>query len=202
MAAAAGALAALLATGCRQDMFDQWKVKPLAKSNFYPDGLSARPPVPGTVAHGHLDEEMVTMTGVTAEGGYAATLPMPLTAELLERGHQRFDIFCSPCHGRTGDGRGMIVQRGFKQPTSYHVDRLRAQPVGYFFHIMTDGFGQMASYASQVPVEDRWAIAAYVRALQVAHAVPAGRLAEADRKALADAEKPRAVAEPREEGHK
>jgi mono/diheme cytochrome c family protein len=182
--ALAGALLALAASGCRQDMYNQWKVKPLARSEFFPDGSSARPPVPGTVARGHLDENSSLVTGLAADGTYLSQLPVPLTARLLEHGRERFDVFCSPCHGRTGEGRGMIVQRGFKQPASYHSERLRAQPVGYFFHIATAGFGQMASYASQVPVQDRWAIAAYVRALQVAHGVPASRLADADRKAL------------------
>ncbi len=165
-------------------MYNQWKVKPLSKSEFFPDGLSARQPVPGTVARGHLDADTPRATGVAPDGSYLADLPMPLTPQLLARGRERFDIYCSPCHGRTGDGRGMIVQRGFKQPTSYHVERLRAEPVGYFFHIATDGFGQMASYAPQVPVDDRWAIAAYVRALQVAHAVSSTQLSDEDQKAL------------------
>jgi mono/diheme cytochrome c family protein len=192
----AGALAVLLATGCRQDLFDQAKVKPLAKSDFFADTMGARPRVPGTVAREHLDEDGSMMTGIGPDGAYLAQLPVPLTPQLLAHGRERFDIFCSPCHGRTGDGRGMIVQRGFKQPSSYHTDRLRAQPVGYFYNVMTNGFGQMASYASQVPVNDRWAIAAYVRALQVAHASPASRLAEGDRKGLAESEAPAKPAAP------
>jgi mono/diheme cytochrome c family protein len=160
-------LAAGLLVGCRQDMHDQPKHKPLSASDFYTtDHRSARPPVPGTVARGHLDDDSPYYTG--KEGALPTeTLPVALTPELLQRGQVRFQTFCAPCHGRTGRGDGMIVQRGFKPPPSLHVDRLRAAPVGYFYDVMTHGFGAMADYASQVPVADRWAIAAYVRALQL-----------------------------------
>src|SRR5262249_49768065 len=103
----------------------------------------------------------------------------------LERGRERFDVFCSPCHGRTGDGRGMIVRRGLKAPPSYHIDRLRAQPVGYFFDVATNGFGEMSGYASQVPPADRWAIVAYIRALQLSQHAPVADLPETDRRAIA-----------------
>ena len=109
---------------------------------------------------------------------------MTFDKDLLVRGRQRFEVFCSPCHGRQGNGLGMVVQRGFKQPPSYHIDRLRAQPLGYFFDVMTNGFGQMSSYASQVPVADRWAIAAYVRTLQFSRNAPVAALAGADLAAL------------------
>ena len=164
---AALALLAAATTSCRQDMYDQPKTKPLSSSAFFKDGQSARPIPEGTVPRGFLREDQALFRGLTPEGTFVSTLPLPLTKELLLRGRERFDIFCSPCHGRQGNGRGMIVQRGFKQPTSFHEDRLRNQAIGYFFDVMTNGFGQMSSYASQVPPEDRWAIAAYVRALQL-----------------------------------
>jgi mono/diheme cytochrome c family protein len=148
-------------------MHDQPKHKPLSVSEFYElDHRSARPTVPGTVARGHLQDDSPYYTG---KDGAAPTsdLPMPVTAELLERGQVRFQTFCAPCHGRTGRGDGMIVQRGFKAPPSLHVDRLREAPVGYFYDVITHGFGAMSDYATQVPVPDRWAITAYVRALQL-----------------------------------
>ena len=181
--------AALLIVGlgtaaCRQDMFDQPKTKPLARSDFFGDGSGARPPVEGTVARGELKADRVFYTGIGPNGKFVATLPVPLTKDLLLRGQERFNIFCSPCHGRVGDGRGMIVQRGFKQPPSYHIDRLRAQPIGYFFDVITNGFGQMSSYAPQVPPADRWAIAAYIRALQLSQNAPLARVDARDRAAI------------------
>jgi mono/diheme cytochrome c family protein len=172
--------------GCRQDMHDQPKQKPLAASDFYRDDhRSARPAVPGTVARGHLQDDSPYYTG---KDGAVPTdaLPMVVTAELLERGQIRFQTFCSPCHGRTGRGDGMIVQRGFKQPPSLHVERLRAAPVGYFYDVVTHGFGAMSGYAAQVPVPERWAIVAYVRALQLSeHAslddVPTDKRGDLDR---------------------
>ena len=181
LAAWALALAAAASAACRQDMFNQPKVKPLAGSDFFQDGSGARPPVAGTVARGELRADRVFETGNGPDGRFVAALPLPLTRDLLLRGQERFNIFCSPCHGRVGDGRGMIVQRGFKQPPSYHIDRLRAQPIGYFFDVMTNGFGQMSSYAAQVPPADRWAIAAYVRALQVSQHAPLAELGARDR---------------------
>jgi len=183
---AALALVSLAGAGCRQGMYNQAKERPLAESAFYRDGLSSRVPPAGTVARGWLREDRVLHTGIGADGKFVSGLPaaVPFDRALLDRGRQRFDVFCSPCHGRRGDGQGMIVQRGFKQPPSYHDDRLRAQPLGYFFDVMTNGFGQMSSYASQVPAEDRWAIAAYVRALQFSRNAPLAELAEADRAAL------------------
>jgi mono/diheme cytochrome c family protein len=139
------------------------------------------------VARGELREDARFYTGRLPDGALTAELPVPLTRELLARGHQRFDIFCSPCHGRLGEGTGMVVRRGFKQPSTYHVDRLRQAPIGYFFDVMSNGFGVMSSYASQIPPEDRWAIAAYVRALQLSQNFEAARLAPEDRARL-DAE--------------
>lgn len=163
-----GVLAALLLlSGCelRQAMYNQPKYKPLAASAFFADGRSARTPVPGTIARGQLRLDRHFYEG-KADTGLATALPMPITRELLERGRERFEIFCSPCHDRTGRGNGMVVQRGLKQPPSYHQDRLRQVPVGYFFDVITNGFGVMYSYASRIPPEDRWAIAAYIRTLQ------------------------------------
>jgi len=159
------AVAVLLAAGCRQNMHNQHKVKTLAASDFFPDGQGARPIPAHTVARGDLREGWA-YSGLDAASKPVAQLPFPLTREVLIRGEQRFNIYCSPCHDRQGTGHGMIVQRGYKQPTSYHVERLRNAPVGYFYDVITEGFGVMPSYAPQVPVADRWAIAAYIRVLQ------------------------------------
>ena len=167
-------------------MYNQAKERPLAQSKFYRDGLASRIPPAGTVARGWLREDRVLYTGLGSDGKFVSELPSAVVFDkaLLVRGRQRFDVFCSPCHGRQGNGQGMIVQRGFKQPPSYHIDRLRAQPLGYFFDVMTNGFGQMSSFASQVPPEDRWAIAAYVRTLQFSRNAPLAELTDADRAAL------------------
>jgi mono/diheme cytochrome c family protein len=155
-------------------MYDQAKLKPLAESEFFANGQSARPIPNDTVARGGLREDKAMYAGIGPDGKFVKELPVPLTRQLMDRGHERFDIFCSPCHGKQGDGLGMIVERGFKQPSSFNTDRLREQPIGYFFDVMTQGFGQMSSYATQVPPEDRWAIAAYIRALQLSqHALVA-----------------------------
>ena len=161
----AGAALALL-VGCRQDMHDQPRYKPLAASAFFRDGQSARPLIADTVARGHLDEDVELFTGKTAGGKLVDAFPIPVDTDVLKRGRARFEIYCSPCHDRTGSGHGMVVRRGFKAPPSYHIDRLRQAPVGHFFDVMTNGFGAMPDYRSQVPVADRWAIVAYIRALQ------------------------------------
>ena len=150
---------------CRQDMHDAPRHDALEASSFFGDGRSARLPVANTVARGQLKEDPHLYQG-KIDGQLADAFPMPVTAEVMARGQERFNVFCSPCHGRTGQGNGMIVQRGFRAPPSYHEDRLRNAPVGYFFDVMTHGFGAMQDYAAQVPVADRWAIAAYIRALQ------------------------------------
>jgi mono/diheme cytochrome c family protein len=159
------ALALLSTAGCRQNMHNQNKVKPLGPGAFFTDGQGARPIPAHTVARGDARVGFA-YSGLDEANKPVDRMPMPLTRELLQRGRERYDIFCSPCHGRLGTGRGMIVLRGYKQPTSYHIERLRNAPVGYFVNVMTEGFGVMPSYAPQVPVEDRWAIAAYIRALQ------------------------------------
>lgn len=175
---AAFGLALVAAPGCRQDMHDQPKYVPYRGSRFFKDGRSARPRIPGTVSRGERDDDTLLVTG-KADGKLAEVFPEPVTLAVLERGHQRFDIFCSPCHDRAGTGQGMIVMRGYKQPTSFHDERLRGMPPGYFFDVISNGFGVMPSYAAQVPVADRWAIAAYVRALQLSqHATVADVPAE------------------------
>jgi len=178
-------LCLLLVSGCelRQAMYDQQKFEPLEASSFYADGLSSRLPVTGTVARGQLRIDRHLFAG-KVDGQPATALPVPLTRELLERGRERYDIFCSPCHDRAGQGNGMIVQRGFKRPPSLHNPRLREAPVGYFYDVITNGFGAMYSYASRIPVEDRWAVSAYVRALQVSQNVGLDQLPEEDQRRL------------------
>jgi len=146
-------------------MHDAPRYEPLEASAFFSDGQSSRMPVANTVARGQLREDDLLYTGKIG-GQLANEFPMPVTAEVMARGQERFNVFCSPCHARTGDGNGMIVQRGFRQPPSYYEERLVNAPVGYLFDVMTHGFGAMQDYAAQVPVADRWAIAAYIRALQ------------------------------------
>ena len=203
-AAAACALAlCLAASGCRQDMHNQPRYKPLAESDFYPDGRASRTPPAGTVPRGGLRADRALYTGIGADGAFVREIPVPVARPLLERGRERFNIFCSPCHDQTGGGRGMIVQRGFKQPEPYSAERLRAQPIGYFYDVMTNGFGQMSSYAVQVPPEDRWAIAAWIRVLQVASHAPFQELPAPDREAVERAARggPPAPA-PGSEGHR
>ncbi len=179
------ALAALFAAlaGCRQDMHDQPKFEPLEATALFADRSSARPLVAGTVARGQLREDQALFTGLEGDQ-FVSDLPLEMTAELVARGRTRYDAFCSPCHGLQGDGLGMIVRRGFKQPTSLHEQRLRDTPVGYFFDVMTRGFGQMSSYAAQVGPEDRWAIAAYIRALQLSRFTPVEILTPEDLRRL------------------
>ncbi len=167
-------LAALLVlAGCRQDMHDQPRFKPFARSDFYTDLRSARPPVEGAIARGQLHDDTYLYTGKLGNdlGDY---MPFPVTAELLARGQQRYDIYCAPCHSRIGDGNGVILTRGFpRKPTSYHIERLRKAPLGYFFDVITNGFGSMPDYSSQVTPQDRWAIVAYIRALQLSQSATA-----------------------------
>ena len=160
------ALCGLFLFGCRLDMHVQPKYKPLDPSNFFDDGRSARPEAQGTVAHGHLRADELLYTG-KLNGEPADVFPFPVTREVLERGRERYNIYCSPCHDYTGSGRGMIVQRGFPPPPSYHLERLVKAPAGHFFEVISNGYGAMYSYASRVTPEDRWAIVAYIRALQL-----------------------------------
>lgn len=178
------ALGGLGAIGCRQDMHDQPKLKPYRSSQFFVNGSGMRNLPAHTVARGSLQENTHFYTGRMPDGSMATELPMPMTKALLKRGQERFTIYCTPCHGQVGDGRGMVVRRGYKQPTSYHDERLRQVPIGYFFDVMTNGFAVMPSYAPQVPPEDRWAIAAYIRALQLSQHVDASSLTAEQRAAL------------------
>ena len=174
------AILLLLSAGCRRDMFQQPYSKPLKPSDFFQDNhMASRPLVAHTVARGHLNADEPFYSGKIGTNLVEA-FPIPITREVLDRGRERFDIYCSPCHGRTGDGNGMIVQRGFPAPPSYHIDRLEQAPVGHFFDVMTQGYGVMYPYAQRVTPADRWAIAAYIRVLQKSHhgtvaEVPAGQ---------------------------
>jgi cytochrome c553 len=139
--------------------------------------------VPGTVARGQLRIDEGFYTG-KVNGVELDAFPMPVTRDVLERGRERYNIYCTPCHDRLGEGRGMIVQRGFPPPPSYHIDRLRQAPVGHFYDVMTNGYGTMYSYASRISPEDRWAIAAYIRALQLSQQIKVADLPEEDKRLL------------------
>jgi mono/diheme cytochrome c family protein len=159
---------AFLFVGCRPDMMNQPKAEPLSESDFFSNGTNARQPPAHTVARGNAREDTRFYTGQT-NGTYVTQLPVKLTRDLLIRGRNHFDAICAECHDRTGSGNGMVVQRGFPQPPSFHVGRLRNAPIGHFFDVITNGYGVMYSYATRVGPEDRWAIAAYIRALQLSH---------------------------------
>jgi hypothetical protein len=155
-----------LILGCRQQMADQPRYESLSRSTFFGDERSARPLVEGTVARGQRRSDEHFYTGKSRDQ-LVDTFPFPVTRAVLARGQERFNIFCSPCHDRIGNGQGMIVRRGFRAPPSYHIDRLRQAPVGHFFQVITNGLGAMPDYAQQVSPADRWAIVAYIRALQL-----------------------------------
>jgi mono/diheme cytochrome c family protein len=178
-------------------MHDQPKYRPLRGSELFADKRSARPLVEGTVARGTLREDAAFFTGKTANG-FVAEIPLKVTAELVARGQSQYQVFCAPCHGRTGRGDGMIVQRGFKKPSSYHVDRLRQMPIGYFYDVISIGFGAMSDYAAQVPPQDRWAIAAYIRTLQLSQYAPAADVPDDKRALLEDS----VAASPAGEAHR
>ena len=165
-----GLLVVFLCCGCRQDMYNQPKAKPYSESDFFSDGASARPIPPHTVEYHQARENETYYTGLM-NGTLVSQLPAPvqLTSELLERGRERYDIYCAVCHGLTGAGNGEVVQRGFPAPPTYQSDRLRNVPIGHFYDVITNGYGVMYSYASRVEPNDRWAIAAYIRALQLSH---------------------------------
>ena len=176
----AGLLAlAFAATGCAQQMANQERLDPLEASEFFENGMASRPPVEGAVARGQLFEDDHLYRGV-GDGAPAETFPFEVDMAVLERGQERYGIFCQPCHDQLGAGNGIVVQRGFRRPSSFHVERLQQAPPGYFFDAISNGFGAMSSYASQVPVEDRWAIIAYVRALQLSQAAAESELSESD----------------------
>jgi mono/diheme cytochrome c family protein len=157
---------------CRNDMHVQPKILPLRKSDFYPDGMASRTPPAGTIARGQLRDDSYLYTGMI-NGKPGDMMPFPATKQVLERGRERFNIYCSPCHSRMGDGNGMVVQRGFRRPPSYYDPRVRKLPLGHYYDVMTNGFGAMPDYAAQVNTHDRWAIAAYIRVLQSSQSAPA-----------------------------
>jgi mono/diheme cytochrome c family protein len=156
----------LLASGCRQDMHDQPKYRPLRASAFFENTSSARPLVDGTIARGTLQTDASFFTGKNG-ALFVSELPFPVTQEVLDRGQERFNIYCAPCHDATGSGNGLVVQRGYPKPQTYHSDRLRKIEAGYFFDVMTNGFGRMPDYRAQLTPRDRWNIVAYIRALQL-----------------------------------
>jgi mono/diheme cytochrome c family protein len=167
------AILTLAMSACRLDMYNQPRTKPDSESDFFTDGTSARPVPAHTVEYHAARQNGEFYTGLTQGGVLVAQLPVRLTPELLQRGQERFDIYCSVCHGEEGDGKGEVAQRGFPAPPTYHSDRLRNAPIGHFYDVITNGYGVMYSYASRVPPGDRWAIAAYIRALQLSqHAFP------------------------------
>ena len=156
-----------LTSACRLDMHVQPRQNPLSRSDFYADQRSARPPVEGTVARGELNADSYFYTGKNGNNP-GDVMPFPVTKEVLERGRERYNIYCAPCHSRTGDGNGFVPSRGFaRRPPSYHIARLQKAPLGYFYDVMTNGFGIMPDYASQIAPQDRWNIVAYIRALQL-----------------------------------
>jgi hypothetical protein len=177
-----GAIGMVLA-GCRLDMHIQPKYLPYDPTDFFGDGRSERPPVPGTVARGQLRLDELFYTG-KVNGIVANEFPFLITRADLDRGRERFNIYCTPCHDYTGSGNGMIVQRGFPHPPSYHIDRLRNVPVGHFYDVITNGFGSMYSYAARVEPADRWRIAAYIRALQLSQHATLQDVPEAERQKL------------------
>jgi hypothetical protein len=159
--------AAGLVAGCRADMQDEPKFVPQRGTDFYADGRSVRPQVENTVARGQLHQDTYYYTGLGPDGKEGNVMPFPVTMEVLERGQERYNIYCTPCHSRVGNGAGMIVQRGYRPAGNFHTSRLMAAPLGHFFNVMTNGYGAMPDYKAQVAPVDRWAIVAYIKALQL-----------------------------------
>ncbi len=176
-------VAGLALAGCRRGMEIDGRIKPLQESKFFPNGSSARQPVEETVARGELNEDTFFHQG-EVDGRLVVSFPEPVTLATLKRGRERFDIYCAVCHGRTGEGNGIVVERGFPAPPTYHQDRLRQAPVGYLFGVMTRGYGVMYPYADRVSPEDRWAIVAYIRALQLSRNAHLGDVPPDKRKEL------------------
>ncbi len=169
----------LFAAGCTMTMRVQPRVDPYEPAAFFPDGRSALLPVEDTVPYGEARTDDALYTG-QVDGQYVETFPFEITQADLERGQERYNIYCAPCHGYTGDGDGMIVQRGFRQPPSFNQDRLREAEPGYFYYAITNGFGSMPSYANRIPVRDRWLIIAYIKALQLSQHAPVSELPQED----------------------
>jgi hypothetical protein len=186
---------AMLLAGCRLDMHIQPKYLPDEPSTFFDDGRSERPVVPGTVARGQLRTDELLYTG-KENGVVADKFPFPMTRADLERGRERYNIYCTPCHDYTGGGQGMIVQRGFPSPPSFHLESLRKAPAGHYFEVITNGFGSMYSYASRVEPEDRWRIAAYIRALQLSQRATMQDVPENERAKLSEENSRKAPGQP------
>ena len=167
-----------LAAACRQDMHNQPKYIPYRPSTFFADQRSERPAIDGTIARGQLQTDVLLETGKDGDAD-STVFPFPIDEQVMQRGHERFDIYCSPCHSRLGDGNGMVVQRGFRRPPSFHIPRLVDAPPGHIFDVITNGFGAMPDYAAQLKPRDRWAIAAYIRALQLSQHASAADIAGA-----------------------
>jgi hypothetical protein len=178
-----GVLVSIL-SACANDMSNQAKLEPHEASNFFADGSSSRPLAPGTVSWDEPVEDVFFLTGRSIEGEFLDSFPYPVDLELLTRGEERYEIYCSPCHGLDGYGEGIIVQRGFSPPPSFHVDRLREAPAGYYFDVITNGFGQMYAYGYRVKPADRWAIVAYIRALQLSQFIHIDEIPEDEQQFL------------------
>jgi hypothetical protein len=175
----------LLAGGCHEDMYQQQKFKTYTVNPFFPDSLSERQLVPGTVVHKEMQDDEILNTGMV-NGKPSDIFPFPVTREVLLRGKDRFNSFCTPCHGQLGDGNGMVVQRGFPAPPSYHTDSVRVLPVGFYVDVMTKGFGRMYPFSARIHPRDRWAIAAYIRALQMSQHAVVAELPEDQRRRIED----------------
>jgi mono/diheme cytochrome c family protein len=174
-----------VSAGCRLDMHVQPRYNPYDPTDFFGDGQSARLPVPGTFPRGELTLGPRELLYTGKVGGQPSeAFPDPVTKEIVERGRERYNVFCSPCHGFSGEGDGMIVQRGFRHPPSLHDDRLRTAPAGHYFDVITNGLGVMYPYGYRVPPRDRWAIIAYIRALQLSRQVPIADVPDAERAKL------------------
>jgi mono/diheme cytochrome c family protein len=176
--------ALLSIAGCRQDMHNQPKYRPLRDSAFFRDGSSARPAIDGTVARGTLQTDEAFFTGKVGTA-LVTELPFAIDQQVLDRGEERYNIYCAPCHDQTGTGRGMVVQRGYRQPPSFHEDRLKAREAGHFFDVITNGFGAMPDYRTVISPRDRWAIVAYIRALQLSQSATAADIPGGDPTKLA-----------------
>ena len=175
MVSAMASLAVLFTAGCRQDMHNQPKFIPQRGTSFYADGRSSRPQVENTVGRSQLREDSYFYTGFVG-GKEGDTMPFPVTMAVLERGQERYNIYCTPCHSRVGNGAGMIVQRGYSRAGNFHTPRLQAAPLGHFYNVIANGYGSMPEYSAQVTVADRWAIVAYIKALQLSQNATAGDL--------------------------
>ena len=182
------AICLIFMLGC-QEMYDQPRYEPLEESTFFEDGRSSRPLVPGTVGRGQRFADEHLYAGKSG-GTVVDSFPFPITRAVLDRGRERYNIYCSPCHDRVGNGQGMVVRRGFRRAASFHTDRLREIPVGYFFEVITHGFGAaMPDYAMQISAKDRWAIVAYIRALQLSQQATLADVPAAERYHLQATEK-------------